>query len=130
MRRKLLTASLLSTFLLNACHHDNPLKTQTKHKSAAFLMNASANVEKRLYFRVKENEHGYGYLECMEGKNPDIHCKALYQGMVNFAKEGHYKGFESITLKDLTDQTAFTLLNNLYYEVMVSTWPRYYPVTR
>ena len=71
-------------------------------------MNASANLERRLRFDVKNDEHGYGYLECMEGKrNHEIHCDTLYLGMIAFAKEGHYPGFESITIKDLANKSVF-----------------------
>lgn len=116
---------------LTACHHDNPLATHSKQQSATFLMNASANLERRLRLDVKNDEHGYGYLECMEGKkNHEIHCETLYQGMIAFAKEGHYPGFEAITLKNLTNQAMFTGLSDDYYEVMASTWPVYYPADK
>lgn len=120
---------IVSTLLLTACHHDNPLKNHSKQQSTTFLMNASANVEQRLRFEVRNDEHGYGYLECMEGKkNSEIHCDALYQGMVTFAQEDHYSGFESITLADLTNHNVFDSLCDDYYEVMTSTWPQYYSV--
>lgn len=114
--------------LLSACHHDNPLLTHSKLESATFLMNASANVEKRLKFAVKKDEYGFGYLACME-KNPDagMDCDALYRGMVAFAKEKHYPGFETLTLADLSDRVVFEALGDDYAEVMVSTWPKYYP---
>ena len=119
--------TVMGILALTGCHHDNPLQTHTKHQSATFLMNASANLERRLRFDVKNNEHGYGYLECMEGKkNHEIHCDTLYQGMIKFAQEGHYPGFESITLSDLTNQPVFQSLSDDYYEVMASTWPDYY----
>ena len=116
-----------AALLLSACHHDNPLQTHTKTESATFLMNASANAEKRLQFAVKKDERGYGYLECMEGqKNKEINCNALYQAMILFAREGHYKGFDSITLAQLTDKRILNDLNDDYFEVMSSTWPTYY----
>ena len=59
-------------------------------------------------------------------KNPEINCEALYKAMVAFAKEGHYPGFQSITVADLTDHQIFTGLQDEYVEVMVSTWPTYY----
>lgn len=127
MHYKTLLGLGMSTLLLTACHHDNPLQTHSKKENSTFLMNASANVEKRLGFAVKKDEHGYGYLECMEGKkNPEINCEALYKAMVTFAKEGHYPGFQSISIADLTDQKIFTGLQDDYYEVMTSTWPIYY----
>lgn len=115
--------------LLSACHHDNPLLTNSKLESATFLMNASANVEKRLKFAVKKDEYGFGYLACME-KKPDsgMNCDALYRGMVAFAKEKHYPGFESLTLADLSDRVVFEALGDDYAEVMVSTWPKYYSI--
>ena len=117
-----------SALLLSACHHDNPLKTHTKKQSATFLMNASANVEKRLRFDVRKDEHGYGYLECMEGKkNPEIHCRNLYQGMLVFAKENHYPGFETLQIEEMLDQSTFAGLSDDYYEIMATTWPNYVP---
>lgn len=127
MKWNTMATVIAGTLALTACHHDNPLKAHTKQESAAFLMNASANLERRLRFDVKKDEHGYGYLECMEGKkNHEIHCDALYQGIVGFAKEDHYPGFASITLKDLTDKGVFDGLSDDYYEVMASTCPVYY----
>lgn len=126
MNYKILTMST-ALLLLTACHHDNPLQTHTKQQSAAFLMNASANVELRLHFNVRKAEHGYGYVECMEGKNnAEIHCDALYQGMISFAKESHYPEFEGITLTDLTNHTVFNGLSDEYYDVMASTWPHFF----
>ena len=94
--------------LLSACHNTNPLQTHSKIDNATFLMTASANAEKRLHFAVKEGDRGAGYLECMEGKkNAEINCTALYQAMVNFAREGHYQGFDSLTVSQVTDQKMF-----------------------
>ena len=127
MHPKKLTTVLASALLITACHHDNPLTTHSKQESATFLMNASANVERRLQFAVKTTEYGYGYLECMEGKqNPEIQCDALYRDMLAFAKENHYPGFTDVTLSDLTNQAVFNGLSDDYYEIMASTWPTYY----
>ncbi len=126
MRNKIMFFSV-SIFALTACHHQNPLKTHSTSESAAFLMNASANAEKRLQFSMKTDERGYGYLECMEGKNNhEIDCARLFTGIVQFAKEGHYVGFDSLTLADLADKTFFETLGDTYTEVLVSTWPTYY----
>jgi len=116
-------------FLLSGCQQNqpNPLQTHTKIESATFLMNASANVEKRLHFSIKADERGYGYLECMEGKkNPEINCDSLYQAMLTFAKEKHYPGFENMTLAQLTDLQSFEPLSDDYVEIMMTTWPTYY----
>lgn len=119
---------LLSACLLTACKHDNPLQTHTKKQSAEFLMQASANVEKRLHFAIKKGDEGYGYLECMEGRNnPEIQCDDLIRGIVSFAKEGHFKGFESLTYKDATDQAVFESLGDDYAEIMLATEPVFYP---
>ncbi len=131
MKWNTLATVITGTLALTACHNDNPLKTHTKQQSATFLMNASANLERRLRFDVKNDEHGYGYLECMEDKkNHGIYCDTLYLGMIAFAKEGHYPGFESINLKDLTNKSVFDSLSDDYYEVMASTWPQYYPADK
>ena len=125
MKKQLLI--LTATCLLSACHHDNPLATHTKTQSATFLMNASANVEQRLAFAVKKGDRGCGYLECMDGKkNPAINCNALYSGIVSFAKEAHYSGFESLTLKDLSDRDVFNGLADDYAEILMSNEPTYY----
>ena len=127
MSYKTLIGIGISSLLLTACHHDNPLQTHAKKENATFLMNASANVEKRLGLPIRKDEGGYGYLECMEGKkNVEVPCKALYQAMVTFAKEGHYEGYQSIRVADLTDSHIFEGLHDDYYDVMVSTWPTYY----
>jgi hypothetical protein len=124
---KIIPVFFVCLFMLAGCQHQNPLKSKTKTESASFLMNASANVEKRLNFGVKKDEHGYGYLECMEGKeNQEINCHDLYVGMLNFAKEHHFPEFDSITLNDLTDQEVFANITDDYYEIMATTWPKYF----
>ena len=128
--RKILALMCLCLFMLMACHHQNPLTVKTKSQSANFLMQASANVEKRLHFHVKKDERGYGYLECMEDKrNPEIDCSALFKGIVAFAKEGHFPGFESISKANITDKAVFANLKDDYYEIMATTWPHYFEGT-
>lgn len=124
---RLLLAAGFATLV--ACHHVNPLKSHTKQQSATFLVNASANVERRLKFDIKPDNNGYGYTECMEGKkNPEIVCEALYQGIIQFAKENHYPGFANLTMADLTEQTVFSSLIDDYYEIMIADYPTYYRV--
>lgn len=109
---------------ISACQHENPLKTQPAKASVTFLINASANAEKRLHFAIHKDAYGFAYLECMEGKqSPEIRCDALYQGMIAFAKEGHYSGFQKITLADLTDKNLFESLADGYAETAATTWP-------
>ena len=119
---------ILSTAcLLSACHHDNPLATHTKTQSATFLMNASANVEQRLAFAIKKGDRGCGYLECMDGKkNAAIDCNALYKGIVSFANESHYSGFEDLSLNDLADREVFNGLADDYAEILMSYEPKYF----
>lgn len=116
-----------AAFLLSACHHDYPLKTHNQKENLLFLINASANSEKRLHLPVKEGDRGVIYLECMEGKkDKEINCTALYQTMISFAREGHYQGYESITLPELTDHKVFDELADDYLETLADTWPTYY----
>ncbi|HAT1993786.1 protein LvrD [Fluoribacter dumoffii] len=117
---------ILMAATISACHHENPLKTQPAKVSVTFLINASANAEKRLHFAIHKDAYGFVYLECMEGKqSPDIECDALYQGMITFAKEGHYSDFETITLADLTDQNLFESLADHYAETAATIWPHF-----
>ncbi|HAT9741603.1 protein LvrD [Legionella pneumophila serogroup 1] len=116
----------LMAVTISACHHENPLKTQTAKASITFLINASANAEKRLHFAIHNDAYGFTYLECMEGKqSPEIHCDALYQGMIAFAKEGHYAGFQTVTQADLTDQKVFESLADEYAETAATIWPHF-----
>lgn len=120
---------VVAAMFLSACQHDNPLKTHPIKDSASFLVNASANVEKRLHFAIHQDAYGYAYLECMEGKkSAEIQCDKLYNGMIVFAKENHYSGFKNITLSDLTDPRVFRLLGDDYAETAATTWPHYFPV--
>lgn len=114
---------------LTGCYHKNPLKTNPKEKAATFLMQASANVETRLQFPVKQGDLGVVFLECMDGKkSPNISCEALYQGMVAFAEEGHYPAFKGLQLSDLKDKAVFEILADLYAEIAISRTPTLYPV--
>lgn len=111
---------------LSACHHENPLKTQPAKASVTFLINASANSEKRLHFAIHKDAYGFAYLECMEGKqSAEIQCDALYQGMIAFAKESHYSGFQKITRADLTDKRVFESLADEYAETAATIWPHF-----
>ena len=122
---------VITVLLLAGCHHDNPLKTHSPKDSAIFLMNASANVEKRLNFAIQQGAFGFGYLECMEGKKSiEIRCPDLLNGMVRFAKENHYSAFKYVTLADLTDKTVFETIGDEYAEVAATTWPHYFPVSQ
>lgn len=119
----------VAAVFLSACQHENPLKTHPIKESTSFLVNASANAEKRLHFAIQQDAYGYAYLECMEGKkSAEIQCDRLYQGMVAFAKENHYAGFKNITLSDLTDQRVFQILGDDYAETAATMWPHYFPV--
>ncbi len=109
-----------------ACHHENPLKTRPAKASVTFLINASANAEKRLHFAIHKDAYGFAYLECMEGKqSSEINCGALYQGMIAFAKEGHYSGFQTITQADLTEQKVFESLADEYAETAATSFPHF-----
>ena len=122
---------VITVLLLAGCHHDNPLKTHSPKDSAIFLMNASANVEKRLNFAIQQGAFGFGYLECMEEKKSiEIRCPDLLNGMVRFAKENHYSAFKYVTLADLTDKTVFKTIGNDYAEIAATTWPHYFPVSQ
>ena len=122
---------VITALLLAGCHHENPLTKHTPKESALFLMNASANVEKRLRFVIQQDAFGYGYLECMEGKKSvDIRCPDLLNGMVQFAKENHYPAFKQITLSDLTDKAMFEKIGDEYAEIAATTWPHYFPVSQ
>ncbi|HAU1639293.1 TPA: protein LvrD [Legionella pneumophila] len=117
---------VLMAATISACQHENPLKTQPAKASVAFLINASANAEKRLHFAIHKDAYGFAYLECMEGKqSPEIQCDGLYKGMIAFAKEGHYSGFQKITLADLTDKNLFESLAEEYAETAATIWPHF-----
>lgn len=117
---------VLMAATISACHHENPLKAQPAKASVTFLINASANAEKRLHFAIHKDAYGFAYLECMEGKqSPDIQCDALYQGIIAFAREGHYSGFQTITLADLTDENLFKSLSDEYAETAATIWPHF-----
>lgn len=118
---------VLGVAALCACSHQNPLKQNSVKEAASFLMNASANVEKRLHFPIPAQSFGFGYLECMEGKHSkEINCPELFKGIVAFAKENHYPAFKSISLADLNDKAVFDALANDYAEVAASSTPSFF----
>jgi len=120
---------LLSTtsLLLAACFHNNPLKTKPIEESATFLINASANAEKRLHFPIPEDSLGYAYLECMEGKkSKEINCPKLFEAMINFAKENHFRAYKNLSLSELTDKATFDRIAETYAENAATTWPTFY----
>lgn len=117
----------VTPLLLTACHQDNPLKTESPKAVATFLMNASANVEKRLQFPIPHDAFGHGYLECMEGKvSPEMDCPRLFSGMVAFANENHFPPFKNITLTQLTDKVTFEAIADDYAEIVATVWPHYF----
>lgn len=117
---------ILSITALCACHHENPLKTQPKNDTLRFLMNASADAEKRLHIPTQKDSYGYAYLECMDGKkSPELRCLALYSGMMDFAREEHYIGFKKLKLHDLTDYSFFVTLAEDYAEFAATHEPEF-----
>lgn len=114
---------LVGVLALCACHHKNPLTTHTKLDTLKFLLNASANAEKRLRIPTQKDSYGFAYMECMDGKaSPDLFCGRLYQEMVSFAKEQH-TGFERLSVKDVTDSNVFASLAEDYAEYAATHEP-------
>lgn len=117
------SAVLLGALTLCACHHTNPLTTHTKQDTFQFLLNASANAEKRLHIPIQKDSYGYAYLECMDGKtSPELSCDALYKEMVSFSKEQH-TGFEHLSVKDVADSSVFASLAEDYAEYAATHEP-------
>ena len=113
----LILVPLLSVFLL-LCFlsfgHKNPLKTQTEHKSSRFLINASVAAEQSLHLGLGDVGARRAYPDCMERKNKNMDCKALYQAMADFAQSGEFTDFKGITVADLTDVSVYDTLREDY----------------
>lgn len=108
----LLSVLLLCCFL-SSCHK-NPLKTHSEHKSSRFLINASVAAEHSLHLGLGNIGARRAYPNCMERKINNIDCKALYQAMVDFAKEGTFAEFKGVTVADLTDESVYERLREEY----------------
>ncbi|HAU1765498.1 TPA: protein LvrD [Legionella pneumophila] len=118
--------TLIGILALCACHHKNPLTTHSKEDSLKFLLNASANAEKRLHIPIQKDSYGYAYLECMDGKkSPELICDALYQAMTSFAKEHQAAGFEHLSINDLTDHSVFASIAEDYAEYAATHEPHF-----
>ncbi|MHA3320886.1 T4SS-associated protein LvrD [Legionella pneumophila] len=118
--------SLIGILALCACHHKNPLTTHSKADLLKFLLNASANAEKRLHIPIQKDSYGYAYLECMDGKkSSELSCDALYQEIASFAKEQHEAGFEHLNFNDLTDHAVFASLAEDYAEYATTHEPHF-----
>lgn len=115
-----LTTLILGAALLSACHQ-NPLKTQPKSQSAAFLISASAVAERHLKRDIPEDSLGGAYTDCMENKAENINCLALYNAMTTFANKGKYPKFQDLRLSDLTDRMVFQQLRDEYEEILLTT---------
>lgn len=108
----LISACVLS--LLTACSH-NALKTAEPKNAAEFLVHASQVAEKKLKLtelRFYSPPGGYYYRDCMEDKENKKLCHKLYLAMVNYAKTTSV--FNSLTVDDLTNQTAYQKLEEDY----------------
>lgn len=117
---------ILGVVTLCACHHENPLKTHSKEETLTFLMNASANAEKRLHIPTQKDSYGFAYLECMDGKkNPELKCAGLFLGMILFAQEGHYPGFKTLKAQELIDSAFFITIADEYAEFAATHEPRF-----
>lgn len=115
MNKKAPIASLiLSSCLLSACHHENPLKMQTELRSSSFLINASVVAFRGLNPNSTLNDAQNAYMYCMTGHGNNIDCKALFQGMVDFAKKGQFPEFKEVSVADLTDADVFDGLSDKY----------------
>lgn len=116
VKQTVLTSALLMSLALTACSGSNPLESQSKTDSVAFVEKASKVAEKQLH--VKAYPPGDTYYECMTGggmvdkrQNPHV-CEDLFDAMIAYAKttDGPFK---NITLSELQDQKAFRPLYNI-----------------
>lgn len=100
--------------LLTACS-PSPLKTAEPKTVAEFLVHASQAAEKKLKLtelRFYSPPGGYYYRDCMEGKENKKLCHNLYLAMVDYAKTT--SAFDSLTVNDLTNQTTYQKLEEVY----------------
>ncbi len=67
-------AVLTISLSLAACSHESPLKTHPAKETVRFLMNASANAERRLHFPIKSIDYGYRNRILFEVM---FHCKCI-----------------------------------------------------
>lgn len=105
---------MLSSCLLSACHHENPLKKQTELRSSSFLINASVAAWRGLNPNSTLIDGQNAYMHCMTGHGKNSDCKALFQGMVVFAKKGQFPEFKEVSVADLTDADVFDGLSDKY----------------
>jgi predicted small lipoprotein YifL len=100
--KKLILISLLSAGL-TACSHQSPLASANKRKVADALVYSSQYAEINMKLDVIA-PGGYVYRECMN-HTAKMDCKRVYQWMLKDLKR--QKGFEQVTLKELTDETLW-----------------------
>ena len=109
-------SGLMISIALTACSGSNPLESQSKDQSKAFVEEASKVAEKQLH--VKAYPPGNTYYDCMAGdgmvdkrQNPHV-CEDLFDAMIAYAKTTSGP-FKNITLSELQDQNAFKPLYNI-----------------
>lgn len=116
MKKTVIASLLLTSVALTACSGSNPLESQSKADSKAFVVEASKVAEQQLH--VKAYPPGSTYYECMaddgmvdKRSNPHI-CEDVYNAMIAYARTTNGE-FKNISLDDLTDQKAFKPLYNI-----------------
>lgn len=98
--------AITSALILSACgSHKNPLLTQSKKASIAFIQNAQVYAEKKtgvaygdgVYIECIVNPHHFDFLD---GSGAGAkRCQKVFKAMVEYA--GKSKHFSSLTVSDL-----------------------------
>ena len=106
--------------MLSACSHQNPL---TKEKDASslnyaaiFLYSTAKAAQPAINQKFQMNkERGIFYDDCMDGETTNTEaCQALYKGMVDYAVSQSASPYRTVTVKDISDQTMWGMLNGYF----------------
>ena len=111
MKKLFCIFTLASVVLLAGCQENpNPLKKMEPSVVAKFLVDASANAEKKLnlYRRFQRK----GYQRCIEEQESVALCNKLYSEILAYAKT--QDDFKEVTLSNLKDRTLWKSIQDDY----------------
>ena len=112
--KSIITTTALSSCLLMTACHNNPLEKHSNLDNARAFKAAAQKAERQL--NIKMLTKGLSYRLCMEGRQSDINCKALFQEMLTDLK--HEPGYEQITQAELSGAATWIALKEEYKHLL------------
>jgi len=114
LKPKITLPVVVAVIALTGCSHSNPLNQYSNKTVADDLLSSAVRAEMYLGIAKKAYQAGYYYSGCMDGKNPEKTCNAIYQAMQHNLKTK----YKSLSTSDIRDKKLWSFVKGYYQEDM------------